>query len=221
MNAGSTGRPGPAAAGSPARRRWLQAALGATLGGIGLTPLAGCDNAPPSVAFKSTDITGAEYADRFDLPDTSGRRRTLADFKGKLVVLFFGYTQCPDACPTTLAALAEARALLGADGERLVTALVTLDPARDTAALLQDYLAHFDPNGVALRGSAEEIAATAKRFKVFYRQAEGATPETYTVDHTAASYVFDTRGRIRLYQRNGMAPADMAADFKALLKQAG
>jgi protein SCO1 len=202
------------------RRGWLGTALATTVGGIGLATLAACDNVPPSVAFKSTDITGADYADRFDLPDTSGQRRTLADFKGKLVVLFFGYTQCPDACPTTLSALAEARALMGADGDRLVTALVTLDPERDSAPMLKDYLAHFDPNGVALRGSAEEIAATAKRFKVFYRKAEGATPATYTVDHTAASYVFDTRGRIRLYQRNGMAPADMAADFKALLKQA-
>jgi protein SCO1/2 len=203
------------------RRHWLLTSLRAAIGTTGLATLAGCDQPAPPVAFKSVDITGADYADGFDLPDADGRRRTVADFKGKLLVLFFGYTQCPDACPTTLAALTEARALMGADGGQLVTALVTLDPARDTAALLKPYLAHFDPNGVALRGSDAEVAATAKRFKVFYSKAEGATPETYTMDHTAASYVFDTRGRIRLYQRNGMKPADMAADFQALLKQAG
>jgi protein SCO1/2 len=203
------------------RRRWLQATLGTALGAAALGSLTGCDSPTPPVAFKSVDITGADYADAFDLPDVNGQRRTVADFKGQLLVLFFGYTQCPDVCPTTLGALAEARALMGPDGDKLVTALVTLDPARDTAELLKAYLAHFDPKGVALRGSDAEIATTAKRFKVFYRKAEGATPEGYTMDHTAASYVFDTRGRIRLYQRNGMKPADMAADFQALLKQAG
>ena len=202
----------------PRRRTALLAGL-ALLSGLGA--LAGCDAPVPAAAFKAVDISGADYADQLELPDVDGKRRNLSEFKGKLAVVFFGYTQCPDVCPTTLTDLVETQRLLGADGDKLVAILVTVDPERDTAALLKDYVGNFNPSWLALRGSAEETAAAAKRFKVFYRKAPGTSADTYTVDHTAASYVFDTQGRIRLYVRNGTPPADLAADLKILLAQKG
>jgi protein SCO1/2 len=180
--------------------------------------LTGCDD-PPRAPFKSVDITGADYANRFELPDLDGRVRTLADFKGRLPVVFFGYTQCPDVCPTTLTLLAEARTLLGPDGDKLVAILVTIDPERDTPELLRPYVASFAKDWIALRGDAAQTLATARTFKVFYRKAPGTEPGRYTMDHTAASYVFDPRGRIRLYVRNGMPAADLAADLKQLLAE--
>lgn len=193
-----------------------------TLLGLGTATLlagsmAGCDQAK-SPAFKSVDITGAEYARQLQLPDTEGKPRSLADFKGKLVVVFFGYTQCPDVCPTTMQQLVETKRLMGADGDKLQAVFVSLDPARDTAELLKAYAGAFDPSFIALRGSEDEITAAAKEFKIFYRKVPGATPQTYTVDHTAASYVIDTSGKPRLYVRHGMPPADLAADLKLLLK---
>jgi protein SCO1/2 len=204
------------------RRKLLAALTGlALLSGLG--PLAGCDapTPPPAAHFKAVDISGADYADQLELPDASGKRRNLSEFKGKIAVVFFGYTQCPDVCPTTLTDLVETQRLLGADGDKLVAILVTVDPERDSAELLKSYVGNFNPSWVALRGNAEETAAAAKRFKVFYRKAPGRTADSYTVDHTAASYVFDTSGRIRLYVRNGTPPADMAADIKTLLAQKG
>jgi protein SCO1 len=180
--------------------------------------VAGCDE-PPRAPFKAVDITGADYANRFEMPDIDGRVRTLADFKGKLPVVFFGYTHCPDVCPTTLAMLAEARTLLGKDGDKVVAVLVTIDPDRDTAELLRPYVASFAPDWVALRGDAAQTQAMARTFKVFYRKAPGREPGSYTMDHTAASYVFDPRGRIRLYVRNGMPAADLAADLRQLLAE--
>jgi protein SCO1/2 len=201
----------------PARpdRRRLLAATGATALPLWL---AGCDE-PPKASFKSVDISGADYANRLELPDLDGRLRTLADFKGRIPVIFFGYTQCPDVCPTTLTMLAEARALLGADGEKLVAVLVTIDPERDTPELLRPYVASFAPDWIALRGDAAQTLATARTFKVFYRKAPGQEPGRYTMDHTAASYVFDRRGRIRLYVRNGTPAADLAADLRQLLAE--
>jgi protein SCO1 len=204
---------------NPSRRTTLIAGL-ALLGG--LSTLTGCDApAPPPAHFKAVDISGADYADQLELPDVTGKRRNLSEFKGKIAVVFFGYTQCPDVCPTTLTDLVETQRLLGADGDKVVAILVTVDPERDTAELLKNYVGNFNPSWVALRGSAEEIATAAKRFKVFYRKAPGQTADSYTVDHTAASYVFDTSGRIRLYVRNGTSPADMAGDIKILLTQKG
>jgi protein SCO1/2 len=202
------------------RRAALACAL-AAVGAVSLVGLAGCDSPVPQIAFKAVDITGADYANRLELPDVDGRKRSLSEFKGKLAVVFFGYTQCPDVCPTTLTDLVETQRLLGPDGDKLVAIFVTVDPERDTAELLKGYIGNFNPAWVALRGNAEEIAAAAKQFKVFYRKAPGQTPESYTVDHTAASYVFDTQGRIRLYVRNGTPPADLAADLKNLLAQKG
>jgi protein SCO1/2 len=179
--------------------------------------LGGCNKAPEHAPFKSVDITGADYARTLELPDADGKLRNIAEFKGKLTVVFFGYTQCPDVCPTTLTHLQEVKQLLGKDGDKLQAVFVTVDPERDSAALLKAYVSAFDPGWVALRGSPEQIAAAAKEFKVFYRKAAGKTPESYTVDHTAASYVFDTSGRIRLYVRHSAQPAEIAEDLKTLL----
>jgi protein SCO1 len=192
-------------------RRHLVAAL-ALASGL----LAACTESKPQ--YKAIDLTGADYAKDFQLPDTSGQVRTLKDFRGKLVVVFFGYTQCPDVCPTTMSELAEARKLLGPDGDKVQGVFITIDPERDTPEVLKAYMANFDPSFVALRGSAEQLAATAKEFKVYYKKAEGQQG-AYTMDHTAASYVFDTQGRLRLYTRYGTGPQALASDLKLLLAQ--
>jgi len=179
--------------------------------------LAGCDRAGSSARFNGADITGAEYARTLALPDQNGQPRTLADFKGKVTVVFFGYTQCPDACPTTMAELAQVKKLLGKDGERLQGVFVTIDPERDTPQVLKPYMESFDPSFVALRGTPEQTAATAKEFKVFYAKSPGKTPDSYSVDHTAGSYVFDTQGRVRLFESYGRGAEALAADLKVLL----
>ncbi len=169
--------------------------------------------------FASIDITGANYAQQFDLPDAQGQRRSLAEFKGKLVLVFFGFTQCPDVCPTTLAELAQVKKALGAQGARLQSVFVTVDPERDTAERLKAYVGHFDADGLALRGTPEETKATAQSFKVFYAKVPGKTPGSYTMDHTAGIYVFDTQGRIRLFTRNSMGAAALQADLRKLLAE--
>jgi protein SCO1/2 len=172
-------------------------------------------------AFQGVDLTGAEYARSLNLSDQDGRSRSLAEFKGKIPVVFFGYTQCPDVCPTTLAELAEVKRSLGADGERVQGIFVTVDPERDTAALLKAYVASFDPSFVALRGSEEQTKAVAKEFKVFFAKVPGKTPESYTMDHTAASFIFDTQGRVRVFSRYGSGAAALASDIKLLLAEKG
>jgi len=198
------------------RRRWVLAALLATAG------LGGCERGDSAAKpqFHSTDITGADFGHRLALPDFDGRMRTLDDFKGKVTLLFFGYTQCPDVCPTTLAELARIKKELGTDGDRIQGIFVTVDPERDTPEVLKGYVSSFDPTFIALRGSPEQTAAAAKEFKVFYAKVDGKTPGSYTMDHTAASYVLDPQGRLRLFVRYGSPPQDLAADLKALL-QAG
>jgi protein SCO1/2 len=175
--------------------------------------LAACQ--PP--AFKAVDITGASYAQGFALDNAQGKRTTLADFKGKAVVVFFGFTQCPDVCPTTLGDLAEVKKRLGAAGEQVQVVFITLDPERDTPAVLGEYVPQFDPSFVGLRGSAEQTAATAKDFKIFYAKVAGKTPTTYTLDHTAGAYVFDKDGRVRLFVRHGTPVDDVVADLRRLL----
>ncbi len=179
--------------------------------------LAACSQ-EPKAHFKSVDITGADYGKDFPLPDTEGRMRSVHDFPGKAVVVFFGYTQCPDACPTTLAEIAEAKKLLGPDGARVQPVLISLDPERDKPELLKAYVANFGPDFIALRGTPEQTAAVAKDFKVFYRKVPGSTPGSYTLDHSAASYVFDPQGRLRLYARYGSGAQPLADDLKVLLK---
>ena len=201
----------------PRRKLILSAALGALL------PFGACDRAgapAPAASFKGIDISGAEYARTLEMKDADGRSRSLADFKGKVVVVFFGFTQCPDVCPSTLAELAEVKKRLGADGAKLQGVFVSVDPERDTPELLKAYMANFDPSFVALRGSAEETAAAAKHFKVFYAKVPGRTEGSYTIDHTAGAYLFDTKGRVRVFTRHGMGPDALLADIRQLLGEA-
>ena len=199
-----------------ARRAFL------ALAAAGLALLAACDRMGPAGgggAFKAIDITGADYARELALPDADGRPRTLADFKGKVTVVFFGYTQCPDVCPTTLSELAAVRQALGADGERVQGVFVTIDPARDTPEVLKAYVASFGADFVALRGDDEQTKATARHFKIFYAKVPGATPTSYTMDHTAGSYVYDKQGRLRLFTRYGTGPEPLVHDLKLLLQE--
>jgi len=187
--------------------------------------LTGCDKLFPGSgrgpeAFEAIDVTGADYAKTLSMPDTDGRTRSLAEFRGKVVVVFFGYVQCPDVCPTTMAELAAVKRELGADGARVQGVFVTVDPERDTSQVLKAYMANFDPSFVALRGSPDEVKAAAKHFKIFFGKVPGKTDTSYTVDHTAGSYVFDTQGRVRLFTRYGSGASALAADIRQLLKQA-
>ena len=186
------------------------AGIAATLG------LAACSEPRPS--FNAVDITGADYAKDFSLKDADGKVRTLADFKGKVVVLFFGYAQCPDVCPTTMTEMAQVKQQLGSDGDKLQVLFVTVDPARDTPEVLKAYMGAFDPGFVALIPTADQLAATAKDFKVYFKKVEGKTPTSYSMDHSAASFVYDAQGRLRLYARYGAGVAPMVSDVKALLK---
>jgi protein SCO1/2 len=167
--------------------------------------------------FNNIDISGSDYARDFALTDVGGARRTLADYRGKVVVLFFGYTHCPDVCPTTMAQLAQARKLLGTDAGRVQVLFVTLDPERDTPQLLGRYVPAFDPSFIGLTGTSAQIEAAAREFKVFFQKVDGRTPESYTLDHTSGSFVFDTQGHVRLYVRDASSPEQTASDLKRLL----
>ena len=192
-------------------------ASGALLvGSIGI--LSACSDSKPQ--FAAIDVTGADYAKDFQLTDHNGQPRSLQDFRGKIVVLFFGYTQCPDVCPTSMTELVEVKKLLGADGGKLQGLFVTVDPARDTPELLKAYMANFDPTFLALyAASPDKLAALAKDYKVYYKKVEGKTPTSYTMDHSAGSYIYDTEGRLRLYTRYGSGAPAMASDIKLLLQQ--
>jgi protein SCO1/2 len=192
-------------------RRFALASLAAFL-------LAACTESMPQ--FKAIDFTGPDYSKDIQLTDHNGQPRSLKDFKGKLVVMFFGYTQCPDVCPTSMAELAEAKKLMGPDGEKVQGVFVTVDPERDTPQVLKAYMANFDPSFLALRGTPEQLAEMAKDFKVYYKKVAGKTPTSYTMDHSAASLVYDTQGRLRLYTRYGSGPQALASDLQLLLKQA-
>ena len=193
------------------RRLWL---LGAAALLAGCDKLSGLGSKP---SFKAVDITGADYGSKLALPDQHGQLRTLADFKGKLVVVFFGFTQCPDVCPTTMAELAQVKKAMGADGDRVQGVFITIDPERDTPELLKAYMGSFDPSFIGLRGTLEQTAATAKDFKVFYAKVPGKSEGSYTMDHTAGSYIFDTTGKLRLFTRYGSGAEALAADLKTLL----
>jgi protein SCO1 len=178
--------------------------------------LAACSEKRPS--FNAVDITGADYAKGFSLKDAEGRQRTLADFKGKVVVMFFGYAQCPDVCPTTMSEMAQVKQQLGGDGDKLQVVFVTVDPERDTPEVMKAYMGAFDPSFVALIPTPEQLAALAKDYKVYYKKVEGKTPTSYSMDHSAASFVYDTEGRVRLYARYGAGVPAMVSDVKMLLK---
>ena len=179
--------------------------------------LAGCSGGAPK--FKNTDITGAGYGKALSLTDQSGKHRTLADFRGKVVLLFFGYTHCPDVCPTTLAELSQVMKMLGPAADRVQVLFVTVDPERDTPAVLSRYVTAFDPRFLGLYGDAAATRRAAKEFKVFYEKHDGPAPGEYSMDHSAGTYVIDPKGRLRLFVGNSKAAADLAHDIRTLLKE--
>ncbi len=199
--------------------RSISARAAALIGLLCLLLVSACSE--KAAPFKSIDLTGADYAKNFSLPDVNGQTKTLADFQGKVAVVFFGFTQCPDVCPTTMAEVAEAKKLLGKDGDKVTAIFVTVDPERDTPQVLKAYMQSFDPSFTALRGSEAQIAALAKDFKVYYKKVDGKTPTSYTFDHTAASFVYDPQGKLRLYTRYGLGAQALADDLRILLKSSG
>ncbi|PWW47838.1 SCO family protein [Melaminivora alkalimesophila] len=201
---------------SARRRRIAGAGLALALGGLA----AGC-SPKPSASFQGIDVTGAEYARDLPLTDQDGQARSLKDFAGKVVVVFFGYTQCPDVCPTSMGELAQVKEALGERGDRLQGVFVTVDPERDTPEVLKAYMANFDPSFVALSGTPEQLAAVAKDFKIYYKRVDGPTPTSYTMDHSAGSYLYDPAGRLRVYHRYGSGPQALLADVRTLLDEAG
>ena len=196
------------------RRRFLAVA---TLPGVLFA--AGCDRifAPLKGPFHGVDVTGTDLKGELRLRDHTGKDRSLADFRGKVVALFFGYTQCPDVCPTTLSDMANAMQLLGADAQRVQVLFVTVDPKRDTPELLSQYVPAFNPGFLGLYGDASATARVTKDFKIYAQERPGSQPGTYTVDHSAQTLVFDREGRLRLMLPYGLEPAKIAADLKVLL----
>jgi protein SCO1 len=178
--------------------------------------LLGCGETKPK--FSATDITGAPFAKTLSLTDHTGKARTLEDFKGKIVLISFGFTSCPDYCPATLAQWAAVMKALGDDAKNVQALFVTVDPERDTQELLSKYVPAFHPSFLGLRGTLEETKKVAAEFKVVYQKAKGATPETYTVDHSTMTYVFDKTGNVRLMVAHGTDVTKLAADIKSLLK---
>lgn len=190
-------------------------AFAATTAGL----LAAC-SPEEKLQFKSIDLTGADYAKNFSLADQNGQVRTIKDFAGKVVVVFFGFTQCPDVCPTSMVELAQIKKTLGADGNRLQAVFISVDPERDTPEVLKAYMGNFDPSFLALRPTMEQLPQVTKDFKIYYKKVDGKTPGSYSMDHTAGSYVFDTKGNLRLYSRYGNDVAGFTSDIRQLLKSA-
>lgn len=203
-------------------RRFVLKRLGGGLAVVlaGGAVLSACSKKPRagSAEFHSVDITGVDYATDFRLKDFNGKTRTLADFAGKVVVVFFGYTQCPDVCPTTMGELAQVKDALGKDGDKLQVLFVSLDPERDTPQVLKEYMAAFDADFLGLYADSDkDLQKLTKKFKIYYERVAGSSPDTYTIDHTAASYVYDPDGRVRLFTRYGTSPDEVAADVEQLL----
>jgi protein SCO1/2 len=181
--------------------------------------LAGCDTTAKVEKFQSTDITGADFGKDFHLTDHTGKKRSLADFKGKVVVLFFGYTHCPDVCPATLAEFAMAMKQLGDDSGKVQVLFVTVNPERDTPQLLAKYVPSFYPSFLGLYGDPDETLKAAKEFKVIYQKIAGSSPGNYTMDHSAGTYVFDQKGRLRLFVSYGQGATVLLHDIRILLAQ--
>jgi protein SCO1 len=190
------------------RRTWLAMSC------LSALVLMGCERRVP-YSFKGLDLTGAKFGQSFSMTDIDGKTRTLSEFKDSIVMLFFGFTQCPDVCPTALGRAAEVSRLLGEDAKKLRIIFVTIDPERDTDILLRDYIGAFDKRIIALRGSAAATTEIAKEFKIFYQKV--VTGKSYTMDHTTLTYIFDTQGLLRLAMKHEQSAADFSADIKALL----
>lgn len=189
----------------------------AALGVVLVTALlTGCGKPAP---FNATDLTGTQIGTDFALSDHYGKSRRLSDFAGKALVMFFGYTQCPDVCPTTLTKMREVMNLMGKDSERVQVVFVTVDPERDTKELLAQYVPSFHPSFIGLFGDSAATAAVAKEFKIFYQKQPGSSPTNYTIDHSAGSYVFDPKGKLRLYIKHGDSATQIAEDLQRLLRE--
>jgi protein SCO1/2 len=186
-----------------------------------LCTLVACDTktSAPKASFANTDITGSDFGRDFELTDHTGQRRTLADYRGKVVALFFGFAQCPDICPTTLSDLVQVKQQLGTDGDKLQVLFITVDPERDTQDVLASFVPAFDSSFVALRGDKAETDKVTKDFKVFAQKVAGKDGGAYTIDHTAATYVYDPQGRIRLFVRHGQT-LSLVGDVKQLITEA-
>jgi protein SCO1/2 len=195
----------------------LIAGYAVSMGAMGIIAACSSEQKPQ---FQSIDLTGADYAKDFSLVDQNGQLRSIKDFAGKVVVVFFGFTQCPDVCPTSMAELAQIKKTLGPDGDKLQAVFITVDPERDTPELLKAYMGNFDPSFIALRPTLDQLPEVAKNFKVYYKKVDGKTSGSYSMDHSAGSYVYDTKGRIRLYSRYGTGPEGLTSDIRLLLKSA-
>ncbi len=198
---------------SRARRRALRLLLVA-----GAAPLAACSDSAPSLRFKSTDITGSTIGGDFTMPDFTGKPRTLSEFRGKVVVLFFGFMQCPDVCPTTLSEAAAALKELGPKADEVQVLFITVDPERDTPELLAQYVTAFHPKFLGLRGNDKELEQAAKLFKVYYAKSPSPTGDGYSMDHSAGQFVLDKQGRPRLLVKYGAGPTVLAHDLNQLLR---
>jgi protein SCO1/2 len=193
----------------PATLALLCVALGAGL--------QACSDKKP--IFSAVDVTGANYAKHFELTDPFGKERRLTDFAGKVVVVFFGYTQCPDVCPTSMVELAQVKRNLGPDGEKLQAIFITVDPERDSPEVLKAYMQNFDATFLALYTTPEKLTALTKDFKVYFKKVDGKTASSYTIDHSAGSYVYDTQGRLRLFARHASGVDALTADIALLIKE--
>jgi len=187
------------------------------LAGFLLLGISGCDQKSTAQKFQSTDITGVDFGKDFQLTDHTGKVRTLSDFRGKAVVMFFGYTHCPDVCPTTLSDVAQALVLLGKDADKVQVLFVTVDPERDTQALLAQYVPAFNPGFLGLYGDEAATAKVTKDFRIFYQKHKSKNGQSYDVDHTAGTYVFDQAGRLRLFMSYGQGATIIANDLRVLL----
>jgi protein SCO1/2 len=191
--------------------------LGLGLLALLIASMLGCSQKP---SFKNVDITGSTaFGNNFSLLDSNGNTKTMADYKGKVVVVFFGFTQCPDVCPTTLTEMDEALKLLGPKADKVQVIFITVDPERDTASVLAQYVPSFNPRFVGLRPADEAgLEKVAKDFRIYYKKVPGSKPGSYTMDHSAGSYVLDQNGQLRLYIKHAQGPEVLAHDLKNILQ---
>lgn len=184
---------------------------------LAVAVLAGCDKPDPGPKFRLTDVTGANFGKELALTDHHGKPRTLVDFRGKVVTVFFGFTHCPDVCPTTLAEMAQVAKELGSDADKLQVLFVTVDPERDTQEVLSRYVPSFNPSFLGLHGDAEQTARAAREFKIFFQKQPSGS--SYSVDHSAGTYVIDRQGRLRLFAQYGQGAAALLHDIRVLLRE--